>query len=130
MSVRVVNVSGMKGEARAGVVYCGRPFAGWPGHPLGNPFRVRPNDRNGDRGSVARTVDEALTRYREWVDRHPQRDALLAALWEETGHGAKPLGCWCVFAADGDGSPLVCHAQILASLLTERFAQPTEANRG
>lgn len=110
--IRVVNVKGMnKPDQRAGVVYCGRPFAGWNGHPLGNPFRPKPGD----------PIGTCLDRYRKWLLARPTLDADLAALWEETGHGTKPLGCWCVRAAAGDGSPLVCHAQILAGLLHERF---------
>lgn len=121
--IRVVKVNGLRGEVRAGVVYVGRAFAGWPAHPLGNPFRVRPNDRTQDRGSVVRTPETALARYADWVARHPKREELLAELWAATEGGAKPLGCWCTTATAGDGSPLVCHAQILAELLRERFGE-------
>lgn len=121
--IRIVDVRGLRSpDQRAGVCYVGRGFAGWPAHPLGNPFRVRPNDRSQDRGSVARTVEDALIRYGEWVARHPRRDVLLAELWEACEHGAKPLGCWCTNAMHGDGQPIVCHAQILAKLLAEKFA--------
>ncbi|WP_439624108.1 DUF4326 domain-containing protein [Gemmata sp.] len=112
--IRVVNVKGMNKPAdRAGVVYCGRPFAGWKGHALGNPFRPKPGD----------PIGTCLERYRKWLLARPTLDADLAALWEETGRGAKPLGCWCVSAAAGDGSEVVCHAQILAEMLRERFAR-------
>ncbi len=119
--IRVVKVNRIWGEARSGIAYVGRAWLGWVASPLGNPFRVRPNDRNQDRGSVARTVETALDRYRDWLNRHPRRDELLADLWEATNHGTKPLGCWCVDATAGDGSPVVCHAQILAEMLRERF---------
>lgn len=124
--IRVVKVNKLRiPEERAGVVYVGRTFAGWNGHPLANPFRVRPHDRNQDRGTVVRTVEEALDRYRGWLDFHPQRDALLSWLWDATGHGKKPLGCWCCNAVVGDGTPIRCHAQILAEMLAERYATPT-----
>lgn len=123
--IRVVNVRGLNRPAdRAGVVYVGRPFAGWPGHALGNPFKPR---RSGADGFGAQwsdpgdSIEECLTRYRDWLLARPTLNADLASLWEECGHGAKPLGCWCVTATAGDGSPVVCHAQILAELLAERF---------
>lgn len=109
--IRVVNVKGLnKPDQRAGVVYCGRPFAGWKGHQLGNPFRPRAGF-------------DAVQAYRQWLLGRPVQEVerALADLWEETGHGAKPLGCWCVDATAGDGSPVVCHAQVLAELLRERF---------
>lgn len=111
MSIRVVNVRGFnRPDQRAGVVYVGRPFAGWRGHPLGNPFRPR-------------QVPDALGAYRAWLLARPTLEADLAALWTEMEQGAKPLGCWCVTAAAGDGSPVVCHAQVLAQLLQERSAR-------
>jgi hypothetical protein len=111
--VRVVNVRGMQTpEQRAGVVYVGRTFAGWAGHPLGNPFRPR----------FLHQIVTCLDKYRNWLLARPLIEADLAALWEQTGHGAKPLGCWCVNAVAGDGQPVICHAQVLAEMLRERFA--------
>lgn len=110
--IRVVNCRGLNSpEKRAGVCYCGRPFAGWNGHPLKNTFKP---GRDG-------TLAECLAKYREWLLARPRLETDLAALWEQTQHGELPLGCWCVEAAAGDGSPLVCHAQILAEMLRERF---------
>lgn len=111
--VRVVSVRGLRGEARGGVVYVGRPFAGWPGHPLGNPFRVRAGDPPGT----------CLAKYREWLLARPMLGADLAALWGATRGGELPLGCWCTSATAGDGSPVVCHAQILAEMLAEQFTE-------
>lgn len=111
--IRVVNVRGLKGaDRRAAVAYVGRRCAGWRGHPLGNPFRPEPP------GGMA----DCLARYREWLQARPTLDADLAALWDECDRGAKPLGCWCVTAVAGDGQEIVCHAQILAAHLAERFA--------
>lgn len=120
MCVRVVNVKGLRTrEGRAAVTYVGRAFAGWKGHALGNPFR---------RATMAhRHLLDALDRYRAWLLARPTLDADLAALWEQCDRGAKPLGCWCTDAAAGDGSEVVCHAQVLAELLRERFC--TEAKR-
>ena len=116
--VRVVNVKGMNKPAeRAQVVYCGRPFAGWKGCPLANPYRpiAAPDVIQ------AKIITTCLDRYRAWLLARPTLESDLAALWEETGHGAKPLGCWCTNAVAGDGSPVVCHGQILAEMLRERF---------
>lgn len=107
MPVQVVNVRGIKDPGqRAQVVYCGRPVPrqGWPGHPLANPFKLE--DFGGNREAV-------LDAYRAWLLARPTLEADLAALWEATGHGARPLGCWCV--------PLLCHASLLAELLDARF---------
>ncbi len=113
MCVRVVDVRGLnKAAQRAGVCYVGRAFAGWPRHPLCNPHRP----------TKFVSLDECLREYRahleKWID---DLDGALAALWDECEQGKKPLGCWCVNATAGDGSPVVCHAQILAEMLWERF---------
>lgn len=109
--IRVVNVNGLRGEARKGVCYCGRAFAGWPDSPWGNPFRPR-------RGF------DAVSAFRDWFLGLSEvvRESLLHRLWEGCGHGAKPLGCWCIDATHGDGQPVVCHAQVLAELLTQWLA--------
>lgn len=101
--VQVVNVRGLTGDRRAGVVYCGRRCAGWAGHPLANPFKL---GRDSDR-------DECIAKYRAWLLARPTLDADLAALWEQTRRGELPLGCWC--------APELCHASVLAELLAERF---------
>ncbi|MBY0515109.1 MAG: DUF4326 domain-containing protein [Gemmataceae bacterium] len=127
--IRVVNVRGLnRPEQRAGVVYVGRKFAGWDGHPLGNPFKPRPINQDEWTGTsagywhmVGEERDSCLAKYWAWLLARPTVEADLAALWEATGHGAKPLGCWCRNATAGDGSPLVCHAQVLAEELAERF---------
>ena len=81
-------------------VYIGRPSR-W-----GNPFSHvgLPDDRMGSRYRTVRvkTRDEAIERYREWIQTQPQ---LLAALHELRG---KRLGCWC--------APKRCHGEILAEL--------------
>lgn len=110
--VRVVNVKGInKPEQRSGVVYVGRKFAGWPEHELHNPFKPREGE----------PVGECLRRYRAKLLSRLTLGEDLSALWEECGRGAKPLGCWCTNATAGDGAAVVCHAQVLAELLHERF---------
>lgn len=114
--IRVVNVKGLRGEARAGVVYVGRQFAGWPNSGWGNPYKPRPGF-----DAVA-----AVAAYREHLARVEADDPeafayVLRVTWDRTEGGAKPLGCWCVDATAGDGSPVVCHAQVLAELLADRF---------
>ena len=114
MPIRVVSVKGLRTpEQRAGVVYVGRQFAGWPNSGWGNPFKPRAGF-------------DAVAAYREHLARVEADDptsfaAALRMLWDRTDCGAKPLGCWCCDATAGDGSPVVCHAQVLAELLRERF---------
>lgn len=109
--VRVVDARRFRTpEERAGVVYCGRAWAGWPRSPWCNPFQA---SRHAD----------ALTRYTESLLARPDLDDHLRALWEATGSGGKPLACWCGDFVAGDGSEVVCHAQVLAELLAERFGR-------
>ncbi len=74
-------------------IYIGRPSK-W-----GNPFSHK-------RGTQARfvvsTVQEAISKYEEWVLQQPE---LMAALGELKG---KVLGCWC--------KPGPCHGDVLARL--------------
>lgn len=114
--IRVVCVKGFnRPDQRAEVCYVGRPFAGWKGHPLANPYRPDP---------IGRAV--CLERYRNWLLARPRLEMDLATLWQETHYGTRPLGCWCVNATHGDGQPVVCHAQILAAMLAERFLEAKE----
>ena len=91
----VVNVTGLKGDARQGILYCGRLWAGWPASALGNPFRLKnvPDRR------------AALACYRSWLERKIRaRDpAVLAALAEIQEDSV--LGCWCF--------PKSCHADVI-----------------
>jgi hypothetical protein len=112
--IRVVNVRGMsRAEDRARVVYVGRDFAGWKAHALANPFR--PADVN------RRALLTCLERYEQYLRDRDDLEGDLARLWEETGWGFMPLGCWCVNAVHGDGQAECCHAQVLARLLNDRF---------
>lgn len=110
--IRVVKVNKLRTpEQRATVVYVGRPFAGWTGHRLANPFKF---------GNVE---GSAVERYRMMILSWSERDqaSILEQLWEETEHGTKPLGCWC---CDWDGMTQPeppCHAVVLAGLLNKRF---------
>lgn len=92
--IRVVNVKGMnKADQRARVVYVGRKFAGWPAHPLCNPFVPDTDEPAG----------ECLRKYRAKIATRLTLERDLAALWAETGQGVRPLGCWCCNAVAGDG---------------------------
>jgi len=75
-------------------IYIGR------GSIWGNPFSHLPSKMIG----VIRvaTRNEAIDRYREWIQTQPH---LLARLHELKG---KRLGCYC--------SPLRCHGEVLAEL--------------
>ena len=120
--IRVVNVKGMRGEARDGVCYVGRGFAGWPASPWGNPFRV--GDASPNNHAIRIDREHALELFRDVCEAKAEGgtlDGWLAELWEACGHGAKPLGCWCCDATHGDGQPVVCHGQVLAAMLADRF---------
>lgn len=124
--IRVMNVRGLnRPDQRAGIVYVGRPFAGWPGHPLANPLGV-------SRWATASAVGDCLSRYADWLDARPTLAADLAALWAACEGGRLPLGCWCCEAVirprsmGTDGRPTRCHAEILAARLIDRFGGQTE----
>lgn len=124
MRFSVVNVKGLKTPAeRAGVIYVGRAFAGWPAHPLANPFRIyRPRaDPMGPQWSATwdeqdeeKARAECLAKYRAWLDRHRDRDRLLAELLRQVEDTGKPLGCWC--------HPAPCHAGVLCERLERMVA--------
>lgn len=106
--IRVVNVRGLHSpDQRAGIVYVGRAFAGWPASPLANPFKLVLDT------PVLRLA--LVRRYREWLQTWPAEKlaAALDELWRQTDCGQLPLGCWC--------APGYCHADALADLLAERF---------
>ena len=67
------------------------------------------------RAEEARRRAACLEKYRAWLLARPTLEQDLADLWEQTGRGAKPLGCWC--------APRACHADLLAELLTERYGR-------
>lgn len=114
MTIRVVKVNNLRTpEQRAGVCYIGRAFAGWPASLWGNPFKV-----DSSRNWGIRTCLEKFTKH---ADMMPH--SWLMNLWEACEQGAKPLGCWCIDATHGDGQPVVCHGQILAAMLHERFVE-------
>lgn len=131
MTIRVVNVAAANlrklGLTPAEVCYVGRAgrFHGWPASKWANPYRPR-HRKVTDREQVSirppeSAIAECLRMFRVHAKKQPE--SWLAELWEACWHGAKPLGCWCVDSTHGDGQPVVCHAQILAELLAERFGE-------
>ncbi len=115
MSIRVVDVRGINSaEGRAGEVYVGRAFAGWPQHPLCNPS----SKRNG------MSLEDNLKLYQDRLSRSSTLEGDLMALWIQTRQGELPLGCWCCNAEEGDGSAIRCHGQILCKMLHDRFVAP------
>ena len=108
--VTVVKVNGLRTpEQRAGVVYCGRGFAGWPASRWANPFRPRPGG----------PVGTCLGEFREYA--MSQSPAWWADLWAATDSGRLPLGCYC-YAGPAEAGVGVCHAAILGAELNRRFA--------
>lgn len=55
---------------------------------------------------IVATREEAIAKYREWIQTQPQ---MLARLKELKG---KTLGCWCKHPKN----PLACHGDVLAEL--------------
>ena len=112
MPVRVVNVRGINDpHEREKICYVGRTFAGWRGHRLCNPFRV----------SQTETAEEVIERYEKLILSLVHLEEFLGNLWEQTLKGKLSLGCWCINSIVGDGQPIICHAQVLAKMLMERF---------
>lgn len=113
MPVRVVNARRLTTpEQRRSVVYVGRSFAGWPAHPLANPFPLR----RGEDTPANRAA--CLAKYCDWLAKRPSLPDDLARLWEECRHGERPLACWC---CDWGGDTLPapdCHAVVLARMLS------------
>jgi hypothetical protein len=115
----VTSVISVRGRDRAELladpnfVYVGRKCRGWIGSAWGNPFRVRPKDRNHDRGSVARSAQEAVARYEMWIKRHAESSPDRFNLGSLRG---KTLGCWCCDWRPGEPITTPCHAIILAQL--------------
>ena len=110
--VTVVKVNGLRTpEQRAGVVYVGRRFAGWPASPWANPYRVRANARPGQLTHVL---------YDFGVYARAKPDSWWADLWAACGQGRLPLGCWC-FSGPADDGQHLCHAAILGEELNLRF---------
>ena len=104
--IRVVKVKAFpSAEQKAAVCYVGRACLGWPKSGWGNPF-------NGP---------DAVAQYREAVFARPQLEDWLADLWTACDHGRLPLGCWCQDCTLGDGQPVFCHGQVLATMLAERY---------
>ena len=79
-------------------VYIGRPSK-W-----GNPF-THIHDRTTLAKFQVKDREEAIEKYREWIQSKPE---LMASLEELRG---KRLGCWC--------RPHTCHGDILIELLKE-----------
>jgi hypothetical protein len=119
--INIVNVRGLKKEKRLGIIYCGRSFAGWPAHPLANPFRPRTYTGSPNKQTEEILLIECLAKYKNWLLARPTYEKDLSDLWEQIEHGKLPLGCWCITTNTREEAPLKCHTQILASLLEERF---------
>lgn len=99
-SALVVNVRGLPPNS-PGIVYCGRPCAGWRGSVLANPFRVR-------RGASWEEREACLDRYHDWlVGRVRAGDEAIIAALSAIEHDTV-LGCWC--------APLRCHCSVIHSV--------------
>ena len=85
---RVLNKSTATPAELAAAIYVGRPTM------FGNPYRM----------SKMCSREEALVKYRHWLDKHPA--ILDAAKQCLRGHD---LVCWC--------APKPCHADILLALV-------------
>ncbi|MCE9560823.1 MAG: DUF4326 domain-containing protein [Planctomycetes bacterium] len=100
---RVVHVNRHEGPS----VYVGRKGRAGRGHPLANPFKLKPNATDCER------VD-CIAKYREWLLARSDLAEQLEVLRAETRNGERPLACWC--------APKACHADVLAGLLAAKFS--------
>ena len=82
-------------------VYIGRPSE------FGNPF-THIKDKKTSAKFITKTREEAISKYREWLNANP---LLVSKL--ETLRGKK-LGCWC--------KPKSCHGDILIEFLNNKHA--------
>lgn len=89
-------------------VYIGRPG------PFGNPYSHKPGTRA---EFTVSTVEEAVSKYREYILQKPE---LLEALPELQG---KTLGCWCKIP-ENPNAP--CHGDVLVELVKERCGGDSE----
>ncbi|MEM7019156.1 MAG: hypothetical protein AAF512_17665, partial [Pseudomonadota bacterium] len=65
MTITVVNVKGLRGEQRDGIVYVGREFAGWEESPLSNRAYQK----------LRRFPDDTpITMYRRWLWQEVRRN--------------------------------------------------------
>lgn len=87
-------------------VYVGREWAGLKASELGNPFKG----------------PDAVKKYREWLDRHPDLDRLLWEVLGDSDGGVHPIACWCGFWKPGD--PVIeCHAVVVAQFMIARYGR-------
>lgn len=88
-------------------VYVGHNHpSGHERHLLANPFVKEAN---------------RVDLFRDWLANHPDRERLLAEVWQDTEGGVHPLACWC-----GEWEPgqvLDCHAVAIAEAVEEQYAE-------
>lgn len=102
--IQVINVAGLQGPQREGIVYVGRGFAGWPPSVLGNPYKH----------GCSRT-GSPIEDYRRWLWRHIQAEESLIKdevirIAEMARSGERvDIGCWC--------HPDPCHGDVIKSCI-------------
>jgi hypothetical protein len=103
---KIVSVRGLQPNS-PGIVYCGRPCAGWAGSPLANPVKI----------SETCSRNEAIEEYGKWLAKKVvNRNAkVLRALKQITAESV--LGCWCF--------PLACHCEVISRVWRCLKAQGT-----
>lgn len=89
--------------------------------PLGNPYSHVPS---GYADIRVKTRDEAVDKYRLWIEKQLQSDNEASrAFWELVGvyrdFGGLTLSCWC--------APKRCHAEVLAEMIKEAVSESREA---
>ncbi len=106
--MQIVNVRGMKPNA-AGIVYCGRAFAGWESSILANPIHFS------ECSSRFECIDRFRTRLWMLIQKRiplldkdnpaTTRDNVIKAILALKEDSV--LGCWC--------KPLDCHCDVIVS---------------
>lgn len=110
----VVSVRKLKPDQRAEVVYVGRACGPWPKSRWANPVKILRNDPPSLRAYIVEAYISTVSNMPR-----PVLIRLLQDLYDSTGKGEKPLGCWCGDWPPADaGVPVpVCHAVELAKLV-------------
>ena len=92
------------------VVHCNKePYDIYIGRPSiwGNPY-THIKDRNTKAQFIVKSREEAIQKYREWIQDQPELMNQLESL------RGKKLGCWC--------KPKSCHGDVLIELLNDDFS--------
>jgi hypothetical protein len=93
-------------------VYCGRPYGGFDGSFLANPFRV----------TLDWPLVDVLETYRDHLETAVRRGGAIAVALAELSSDSV-LGCWCLDKEVAGTEPLQCHCDVIAQVWQKHFGQ-------